>query len=60
MVKPPDAREALRARCRTAARERWNWEREASGLVGLYEDLAVVGDLAPALVPGPANTSVAQ
>jgi glycosyltransferase involved in cell wall biosynthesis len=34
----PAARAALRARCRTAARERWNWETESRGLLGLYAD----------------------
>jgi glycosyltransferase involved in cell wall biosynthesis len=32
-------RQSLRARCLTAARERWNWERESVALVGLYETL---------------------
>jgi glycosyltransferase involved in cell wall biosynthesis len=29
----------LRERCRRAARERWNWERESAALVELYSDL---------------------
>jgi len=33
----------LRARCRRAAVERWNWETESSGLVALYEELAEDG-----------------
>ena len=36
----PGARAALRGRCLTAARERWNWERESTGLIELYADLA--------------------
>ncbi len=32
----PDAREALRDRCRQAAARRWNWETESRGLVDLY------------------------
>lgn len=35
----PGAREALHERCRTAARERWNWETESRGLLNLYADL---------------------
>ena len=35
----PAAREALRARCREAARERWNWEVQSSHLVDLYREL---------------------
>jgi glycosyltransferase involved in cell wall biosynthesis len=35
----PAAREVLRLRCRTAACERWNWETESGGLLGLYADL---------------------
>jgi glycosyltransferase involved in cell wall biosynthesis len=38
----PAERDALRARCSAAARDRWNWERESQGLLALYEDLAVV------------------
>jgi len=37
---PPDEAAALRARCRRAATERWNWEVESARLVGLYDDLA--------------------
>ncbi len=36
---PPAARDDLRARCRRAARERWNWETESAKLVALYADL---------------------
>ena len=36
----PSEREALRARCRAAADERWNWERESQGLLALYRSLA--------------------
>jgi len=35
----PDARTGLRARCRHAARERWNWETESAKLVALYADI---------------------
>lgn len=35
----PVEREALRERCRTAARERWNWETESARLVKLYAEL---------------------
>jgi glycosyltransferase involved in cell wall biosynthesis len=34
----PD-REALRARCRLAASERWNWEAEANRLLSIYADI---------------------
>ena len=37
---PAGPRAELRARCLTAAHERWNWETEAPRLVGLYDDLA--------------------
>ncbi len=37
---PPEARAALRARCRQAALERWNWETESAKLVACYERLA--------------------
>ncbi len=37
---PPEERLALRARCRQAALERWNWETESAKLVALYERLA--------------------
>ncbi|MEO8469608.1 MAG: glycosyltransferase family 4 protein [Chloroflexota bacterium] len=33
----------LRARCLTAARERWNWEAQSAGLVALYVDLMPAG-----------------
>jgi glycosyltransferase involved in cell wall biosynthesis len=36
---PPAERAALRARCRQAALERWNWEIEGAKLVALYERL---------------------
>jgi glycosyltransferase involved in cell wall biosynthesis len=36
----PSAREELRARCRRAARERWNWETEATALLDLYAGLS--------------------
>ncbi|HWP63982.1 MAG TPA: glycosyltransferase [Candidatus Binatia bacterium] len=36
---PPEERAALRARCRRAALERWNWETEGAKLVALYERL---------------------
>lgn len=36
----PEAAAALRARCLDAARERWNWETQATGLLALYGDLA--------------------
>jgi glycosyltransferase involved in cell wall biosynthesis len=35
----PDAAGAIRARCLAAARERWNWEHEAAGLIALYGEL---------------------
>ncbi|HEY8987671.1 MAG TPA: glycosyltransferase [Candidatus Limnocylindrales bacterium] len=35
----PDAHAALVARCKAAARERWNWETEVARLVDLYRDL---------------------
>lgn len=35
----PEARAALRDRCRRAALERWNWETESAKLVALYADL---------------------
>jgi glycogen(starch) synthase len=35
----PEAREDLAARCRKAARDRWNWETESAKLVELYRDL---------------------
>jgi glycosyltransferase involved in cell wall biosynthesis len=35
----PEAYAALGARCKAAARERWNWETEAARLVDLYRDL---------------------
>jgi glycosyltransferase involved in cell wall biosynthesis len=34
-----DARTALRERCRTAARERWNWETESQRLLDLYAEV---------------------
>lgn len=36
----PAERDELRARCLTAAHERWNWETESGRLVALYADLA--------------------
>ncbi|TAK02965.1 MAG: glycosyltransferase [Chloroflexota bacterium] len=44
------ATKELRARCRRAARERWNWERESAGLTALYAEL----------LPTPAERPVAQ
>ena len=41
----PEAHAVLVARCKAAARERWNWETEAARLVQLYDDL---GRVAPA------------
>lgn len=35
----PDAIRALRHRCTTAARERWNWQRESEVLVARYREL---------------------
>ena len=35
----PEARAELGERCRTAARERWNWETEVARLVELYREL---------------------
>jgi len=40
LERSPEETEALRARCLTAAHERWNWETEVSRLVALYADLA--------------------
>ena len=37
---PPVERDAFRARCAAAARDRWNWETESQGLLALYRDLA--------------------
>lgn len=34
-----DERADLRARCRRAARERWNWETESARLIALYAEL---------------------
>jgi glycosyltransferase involved in cell wall biosynthesis len=36
-------REALRERCLRAAHDRWNWETEGAGLLGLYRDIAGAG-----------------
>jgi hypothetical protein len=36
---PPAEAAALRARCRQAAQDRWNWETESACLVRLYDDL---------------------
>lgn len=38
--RPADERADLRARCLTAAHERWNWETESARLVALYAALA--------------------
>lgn len=38
-LSPADAEE-MRARCLTAAKERWNWEVESERLLSLYHDLA--------------------
>jgi glycosyltransferase involved in cell wall biosynthesis len=35
-----EQRGALRARCRRAAADRWNWEAEAAGLLSIYADIA--------------------
>lgn len=40
---PPVERDAFRARVLRAAHERWNWETESAGLVGLYAELAAGG-----------------
>jgi glycosyltransferase involved in cell wall biosynthesis len=37
----PQEREALRARCLSAAHDRWNWETESARLVALYDSLAL-------------------
>ncbi|MBX3029954.1 MAG: glycosyltransferase [Chloroflexi bacterium] len=37
---PRVEQEALRQRCRTAALERYSWERNVAGLTGLYRDIA--------------------
>ncbi len=39
----PDAMADLRARCRRAAKERWNWETESARLVELYRELESAG-----------------
>ena len=36
----PDARDELRRRCATAARQRWNWESQAAVLLAAYAELA--------------------
>jgi glycosyltransferase involved in cell wall biosynthesis len=36
----PDERAAMRRRCVTAARERWNWETESARLLEVYRELA--------------------
>jgi glycosyltransferase involved in cell wall biosynthesis len=41
--RPADERAALRARCLTAAHERWNWETESARLVDLYRSLGPAG-----------------
>jgi glycosyltransferase involved in cell wall biosynthesis len=38
-LKPPE-RLALRNRCLAAARDRWNWETEAQGLIETYQRIA--------------------
>ncbi|MEO7665109.1 MAG: glycosyltransferase [Candidatus Limnocylindrales bacterium] len=48
----PAAAADLRERCREAARARWNWAHEVSGLLALYADLAPV--------PEPPEPPVAQ
>jgi glycosyltransferase involved in cell wall biosynthesis len=40
LERPPEDREALRARCLVAAHERWNWTTEVDRLLALYRDLA--------------------
>jgi len=37
---PPDRRQELRASCLQASRERWNWEREGSALLKLYDEVS--------------------
>jgi len=44
---PPEALAAMRARCRRAAEERWNWETESARLVALYADLEAGGGPTP-------------
>ena len=39
LERPDEERSALRARCRLAAGERWNWETESQQLLSLYESL---------------------
>lgn len=41
--RPPSDRAVLRARCRAAAAERWNWETESARLIDLYGDLGRTG-----------------
>ncbi len=53
---PREDQEALRQRCRTAALERYGWERNVAGLTGLYRDIAVARSAGrPAMLPGPAR-----
>ena len=40
---PADERAGIRARCRLAADERWNWETESARLVELYASLRAAG-----------------
>ncbi len=50
---------ALRARCLDAARDRWNWETQAAGLLALYADLAPLdGGAARALRVPPWSAAV--
>ena len=49
---PVDERQAMRDRCLAAARDRWNWETESRGLIGLYERIASTTEDAAAGAPG--------
>jgi glycosyltransferase involved in cell wall biosynthesis len=48
----PEEKAALRERCRRAAEQRWNWEREASVFVDAYSDLLSTGLLGQRAEPG--------
>ncbi len=47
---PPSERAAMRDRCARAARDRWNWEREAATLISAYRKLLEAGPV-PRAVP---------
>ena len=47
LVAPPEDRAALRARARSAALDRYNWETERVGLVALYRQLPRRGPVPP-------------